>query len=277
LGNTSGSCIPILFLPGQLNSANFRPQFAATASTTAAHRATVFCVDRPGYGASSPLPSPVSYNAYASDLLRIAQSLCIPRFTLMAFSSGGPFAIACASQASLRGRVANLVLVSSDAPYLDYGGEMLVESFYRLKGLPGYQGPQSLAQGIPPALATQLASARAAALRQVYHAAREPKKSFLVSDLRRATAQGVAGAAVDCQLESSHWAQSCKALAGLQPRLPCDVFHGTKDADVPLSAAEYLLETIPHARAHLVGQESHSMIRRRWPQLLKTAWEGFRR
>ncbi len=52
-------------------------------------------VDRPGLGASDPQPRRTLTDA-VSDLRHLSAALALPRFKLVAFSQGAPFALACA-------------------------------------------------------------------------------------------------------------------------------------------------------------------------------------
>ncbi|WTW99498.1 alpha/beta hydrolase [Streptomycetaceae bacterium NBC_01309] len=70
--------------------------------------------DRPGYGASTPLPGR-DVAAAASDVAAIADALGIARFAVMGHSGGGPHALACA--ALLPDRVLGAVVGASLAPF----------------------------------------------------------------------------------------------------------------------------------------------------------------
>ena len=76
-------------------------------------------------------------------------------------------------------------------------------------------------------------------------------------------------------LESSDWGFYCTALAKQKKKVLIDIFHGVQDEDVPLSAGQYLAAAIPHAKTFFVERENHSMVRRKWEDLLEAAKEGF--
>lgn len=46
------------------------------------------------------------------------------------------------------------------------------------------------------------------------------------------------------------------------------LWHGTDDSDVPVFVAEHLSQCLPSAELRLVQGESHSMVRRRWGEVL---------
>lgn len=56
----------------------------------------LIAVDRPGLGASSPWPER-TLNDQASDIRHLASALALPRFGIVGFSQGAPFALACAA------------------------------------------------------------------------------------------------------------------------------------------------------------------------------------
>lgn len=68
---------------------------------------------RAGYGQSS-FHQQASLNSYADDIKQLADALELPEFYILGFSSGGPYAAACAYH--LKDRCAGLSLVSSIAP-----------------------------------------------------------------------------------------------------------------------------------------------------------------
>ncbi|MFG2359028.1 alpha/beta fold hydrolase [Streptomyces sp. NPDC048521] len=70
--------------------------------------------DRPGYGASTPLPGRRVGSA-AADAACVADALGVGRFAVMGHSGGGPHALACA--ALLPDRVLGAVSVAGLAPY----------------------------------------------------------------------------------------------------------------------------------------------------------------
>jgi pimeloyl-ACP methyl ester carboxylesterase len=53
-------------------------------------------VERPGLGASSPRPGR-TLNDWAEDIQHLASALALPGFSIVAFSQGAPFALACAA------------------------------------------------------------------------------------------------------------------------------------------------------------------------------------
>ncbi len=85
-----------------------------TADAIAAAGLRLIAPDRPGFGNSTPVPGKRSYTGWASDVESLAGGLGIDRFAILAYSAGGPYALAAAI--SLADRVTRLAIVSGVAP-----------------------------------------------------------------------------------------------------------------------------------------------------------------
>lgn len=74
----------------------------------------LICLDRPGFGLSTPLPDRTILD-WAKDVLEVADDLGIQHFSVMGVSGGGAFAAGCAYQ--LPDRVLSAALISSTTPF----------------------------------------------------------------------------------------------------------------------------------------------------------------
>jgi pimeloyl-ACP methyl ester carboxylesterase/glycosidase len=100
---------PVFLLHGMPGSRRFCPD----ATVTAAAGVRLIAPDRPGYGGSDPQPGRTVADG-AADLVEIATLLDVDRFSVVGWSSGGPYALAVA--ALHPGRVEAVALVASEAP-----------------------------------------------------------------------------------------------------------------------------------------------------------------
>ncbi|MBN1582757.1 MAG: alpha/beta hydrolase [Anaerolineae bacterium] len=57
-------------------------------------------------------------------------------------------------------------------------------------------------------------------------------------------------------------------LAGIKPRI--DIWHGDADVNVPVHAATYLREIIPHTRLTILPGAGHFCLFDRWQDVLAT-------
>jgi pimeloyl-ACP methyl ester carboxylesterase len=98
------------------------------------HNLRLIGVDRPGYGLSNPQPGR-TYRDFASDLESLADHLGFGAFSVIGWSSGGPYAAAVAH--FLPQRVYAAGLVASEGPYRhpEYPGEVLQGESFNGSGL----------------------------------------------------------------------------------------------------------------------------------------------
>ena len=88
--------------------------FGPDSDTTAQAGVRLITVDRPGYGRSDPKPGRQILD-WPADVEELAAALGVDEFDVAGHSSGGPYALACASR--FPERVKRVALVSCIAPY----------------------------------------------------------------------------------------------------------------------------------------------------------------
>jgi pimeloyl-ACP methyl ester carboxylesterase len=103
--------VPVFYFHGIPGS---RIDGRVTAEAIAAAGLRLIAPDRPGFGNSSPVSGRRSYAGWADDVESLATALGIDRFAILAYSAGGPYALAAAI--SLGDRVTRLATVSAVAP-----------------------------------------------------------------------------------------------------------------------------------------------------------------
>jgi pimeloyl-ACP methyl ester carboxylesterase len=273
---------PVLFFHGNLNSRLFEPAWEKTQAQTEAARARLIAVDRPGYGASSPLRGR-TYASWAADVEQLAAHLALPAYAVLGYSSGGPNALVCAATApaptaaaSPPPRLAACGLVSPDGPYLAIGGAPLVEKIFG-GGAAAETAAAVVAAGegegeglLTVARMEARAAANAAEMRASYEAlgakpGKGARAAMALADIDAATAQGVFAAAQDSVLEGSDWGFALGAAA----RVPTLLWHGEDDADVPVAAGRYVCDGIEGCEGTFIAGENHTLIRRHWQSILE--------
>ena len=103
--------VPVFYFHGIPGS---RIDGRVTAEAIAAAGLRLIALDRPGFGSSSPVPRKRTYAGWADDVENLAGALGIDRFAILAYSAGGPYALAAAN--SLAHCVTRLAIVSGVAP-----------------------------------------------------------------------------------------------------------------------------------------------------------------
>jgi pimeloyl-ACP methyl ester carboxylesterase len=102
------------------------------AQSSLVHGILFISVDRPGYGLSTYSPKR-SYLDFVEDIEQLLNYLALPKVLVIGFSSGGPYALACAAR--IPERLIGCSVVSSDLPYADLAPELVRELKGDLKSL----------------------------------------------------------------------------------------------------------------------------------------------
>jgi pimeloyl-ACP methyl ester carboxylesterase len=116
---------------------------------TGRRRIRLVGVDRPGYGESSPKPGRRIVD-WADDARSLLDNLAVPVASVVGWSSGGPYALACA--ATLGERIRSVAVVAGDAPLDAVPGafEALPTAVQELIARVRVDGSMRLVRGGPP-------------------------------------------------------------------------------------------------------------------------------
>ena len=221
--------------------------------------------DRPGFGGSSRLPGR-GFSDVVDDLAVLLDALGLDRVPVIGFSGGGPHVLAFAARHP--GRVSAATVVVGAAP-------LVPEERARLVGV-NRAGQEAAEQGWD-ALHSYLARVRervlsvgvAGVLGDAPAADREVMADPAWQRIDRvnsaeALRQGAEG-----------WTDETLALVGTWDFEPLDVqgpitwWHGTDDANAPLSAAERVVDQLPKARLHVWSDEGHFAAIRHEEEVLR--------
>ncbi|KAK0718022.1 Alpha/Beta hydrolase protein [Lasiosphaeria miniovina] len=108
----TGSGTPIIYLHGYPTS---RLEAYALDALARRRRLRLLALDRPGFGLSSPQPGRRIAD-WPADVAAFANQQRLARFAVLGVSGGGPYALACAAAAPLRGVLAGVGLLASAPP-----------------------------------------------------------------------------------------------------------------------------------------------------------------
>ena len=259
-GDPSGQ--PVLLCHGSPSSRLFCPDPAATAAA-GVHLLTI---DRPGYGRSDHQPGRAILD-WPTDVKKLVETIGLARFAVVAHSSGGPYALACAAQ--MPDRVTRIALVSCVVPIdevpaaaadLDDSGRHLVELARR--------NPEEAAAGVAAAaswLAHEpdrfLTLPRPAPDAQLLQ---DPRvRAMFVAAVREAVRQGLSGYASDEVLERRPWGFR---LADVEADVT--VWHGDLDPYIPRPHVEAMAGRLRRARTEFYPDLAHGLIVQRWATVL---------
>lgn len=230
----------------------------------------LLCPERPGFGESTRQPSRTMLG-WAEDVAVLADAARLDRFKVIGYSSGAPFALACA--AALDERLSGAVAAGCGAPwdapelarqmdwprralrFLASHAPWLLRLTYRTLADP-HKHPDKL-------------------MRQLFAGFPERDKAILERpDIRRighehtlaAVAHGFDGMADEVLLLARPWGFELSAIA-----VPVLLWCATEDTAAPLSHTDYLAGQIPGARRRLVEGQGHLFIFEHWTEILQSA------
>jgi pimeloyl-ACP methyl ester carboxylesterase len=259
-GSSDGA--PLVILHGTPGS---RLQFQWMHEAAVAARVRVITPERPGYGASDPMPGSSTLPAYADDLRQLLDHLDLPAVTLCGVSGGGGFAVAAAFVHPER--VQRLILVSAGvpAPRAARRGMALPVRLllFLARYAPSLTGKLLAAQlSADPDSAVSRAGKRfmPASDRRLIDAP-EWRPRF-DADFREALAQGPDAAVHDLALGTGPLGMDLTDLTAETVLL-----HGTEDVNVPIGIARWVAAHAPSARlveqpeaGHLFSLERPALI-----------------
>jgi pimeloyl-ACP methyl ester carboxylesterase len=259
-GSSDGA--PLVMLHGTPGS---RLQFQWMHGPAVAAGIRVIAPERPGYGASDPVPAGATFAAYSDDLRQLLDHLSLSTVTLCGVSGGGGPALAAA--VAHPQRFDRLILVSAGMPVPPAAREGMALPVRLLLSLARY-APRLTGR----LLAAQLSADPDSALsragtrfmptsdRRVFEAP-EWRRQF-EEDFSEALRQGPGAAVRDLALGARPPSVDLTDLT-----VETVLLHGTQDVNVPVSIARWVAGQVPSARlieqpgaGHLFSLEQPQLI-----------------
>lgn len=226
--------------------------------------ARVIALERPGYGQSSEQPGRTLLD-WPKDVAAVADALGVERFSVVGYSGGGPYALACA--ATLSERVSQATVVAGVGP-ADAPGQKNSPGwvYSRARGpvRDGLMRATAWAARVPDAMA--LPVARAALPKPDRQALRADARvgQGLMATWREAFRETHRGAVQDAEIYAEPWGFAPEAVA-----VPVVLWHGRADANVPFSVGEYVADLVQPERTEFLEDEGHLSI---WTNHASTIW-----
>lgn len=251
---------PVLFFHGSPGSRHIH---ADMVDILERHRIRLIAVERPGYGLSGPQTGRTMLN-WADDISALADALGLQRFSIIGFSGGSPYALACAFK--LPDRVTKIALAGALAP-LDASG--VIEGMS-----PAVSGLYALAQSNPdelrntfaaiapsPAALVDAMSASAGDWdKNVINARRQEFETEYAQTLR----SGIEGVASDFVLMSGNWGFPLNGI-----NTETHLWSGTGDQNTPPAMTTYLSSQLSNSRTFMLPDEGHFALYRHWKEILE--------
>ncbi len=216
--------------------------------------------DRPGFGRSDPDPGRHVLD-FASDISCLADALDLSRFSVVGYSGGSPYALACASE--LPDRVSRVAIVSGIAPLHRKQSRKdlpphLSFLFSLIERVPsaGRFPADLLALGVkhfPHAIAMQARITSGSADRTIL--LRKRVFELIREEYLEAFRQGGAHMATEAHLYTRPWGFPLEALSP-----PIRMFHGMEDRFIPVAMARRLAASLPNCSCRLLSHAGHFWI-----------------
>ena len=224
-------------------------------------------IERPGFGLSDYQAGRTLLD-WPDDVLGFTESLEIERFAVVGISAGGPYAAACAYRLSRR--LSGAAIVSGVGPVDVPGGIEEMPRIRQAGARVARRAPWLLRpllwlvsnpQRDPERFYERMLAGNSDVDRALL--TRPDMKAMLMDNYREATRMGVRGFAHEAIILSNPWGFRIEDIA-----MPVCLWHGEEDANVSLSAARYLAQTIPQCHAHFLPREGHWLFLSRWKEIV---------
>jgi pimeloyl-ACP methyl ester carboxylesterase len=228
-------------------------------------------IDRPGFGGSD-FQRNRSFQDWPADVRAVADELGIDRFGVLGYSAGGPYVAACAHTLADRLTFAGIVSGVGPAETPRFRNGMGKTDAIMIR----------LARMAPPLARLAIAQATKQAERSPEKFSRSFDKELSPPDLEIHRDPTVRQTVRDIFLESTrqgpagvvHEYRISAKPSGLpleEVDFPVRLWHGDKDATVPLHHAEYVAGRLGNAELTVLPGVGHLHTRERWGDLLEAA------
>lgn len=217
----------------------------------------LIAVDRPGMGLSDFQPGR-QIGSWPADVTALADGLGLGRFSILGFSGGTPYALACALK--IPDRLVSVGLVGTEAPFT-LPGLTQGMNHQSLQFLELNRDKPWLARLIQSSMAVTARLAPAALIAQAMNALPEPDQAVLtqpvvqkafIHTLLESMRRGTRGPQVDTALMVSLWDFNPADI-----KFKVQMWQGEKDADAPPVMARYIKSVIPRSVITFYPQEAH--------------------
>ncbi len=230
----------------------------------------LLAVDRPALGLSTPLPGRRLLD-WPTDVRELADQLGLQRFSIVGWSGGGPYALACAMR--LADRIESIAIVSGAAPLAGTTRTDYLRRFDRNAIFAAGKAPWVIRIAMwhwgrgqrrdAEAYFDKSVAEMCAADQEVLSA--PELRSAMIANSTELYRQGGRGMYDEALVLARPW--------GFDPsdiNVPVEVWHGARDKVVPMGMSSHLAESIPGASLRLYPDEGHHLLYRRWPDILRS-------
>jgi pimeloyl-ACP methyl ester carboxylesterase len=230
----------------------------------------LICPDRPGIGYSTPKPKRRLID-WPVDVQRLADACGVGRFGIIAWSGGGPYALA--SGWAMPDRVAVVGLVSAAAPLSGVRHVDYLEPKHRVASRAAKSAPWAIRLAMWR-WARQQRSDPEKRLEEAIESMIEADQQILADPRMRAVMiantaemqrQGNRGLYDEALVMARRWGFPLDGV-----KVPVHLWHGESDITVPADMGRYLVRVLPRCDATFYPGEGHHLVYDRWAEILTT-------
>lgn len=259
---------PVFYFHG-LPGSRLEPESAEAAAKALGIR--IIAIDRFGYGDSLPA-SGHAFSKFCDALSEVAAALDLCNYSLLGFSGGAPYALACASR--LANQIDKITIVSAVA---DFSTPVMQKH-----ANPDTKPLFELAAADPKLARTQFETLAPStdALMQMMQSNIPPDDQRIFSiakfydhyfnNLATALNQGVDGMLNDASLLGSPWPFDIRDI-----RVPTTIWHGDEDRNCHIAIPDYFANNIPAAQLNVLPGKGHFFIFEYWLEILSELVNGY--
>lgn len=245
----------VLFFHGAPGSAYIHADLAEIAVQRGVR---LIALDRPGYGVSD-VQQGRSFLSWADDVAALTAVLGVAKFSIIGFSAGTPYALACAF--GFPDRVKQVVLVGALAPGVTQGMPPLVCGLYAL----AQTNPDELRKtfsAVAPS-ASALFGVVSSNVAEVDKPILHDRASDFELEYARALQGGIEGVASDYMLLARDQGFPVDKIAA-----EVHLFTGTADQNTPSAMTESFATRLPRSHVHRLQDEGHYILYTHWDEIL---------
>jgi pimeloyl-ACP methyl ester carboxylesterase len=216
---------------------------------------SVLSLERPGYGRSDPVPERRLQN-WPSTVREATEALGIDEFGIVAFSGGGPHALACGIE--IPDSVTAISLASPACRPAEFENRQYRAVLWLARNAPWLLSPLCSAmaglsrKGNPEQIAANYIGS---AVSDTEVANRLTAGEIAYVDFLEAFRNGPRGTVAELRLLATPWEID---LEGID--VPVECWHSDTDDEVPLSAARSLCDDVPTAEFHTLNGYHHGEV-----------------
>ena len=214
----------------------------------------IIACDRPGYGDSESDPDRALLD-WPDDVVAVADHLNLDNFSVLGYSGGGPYALACAYK--IPDRLDQVVVVSGMAPFDANMAKNGMSMF--IPKMPGFlqnvilNGMAKSIKEDPEELITKM-NKNIPAIDQ--EAMKDPViKQAFINLIGEAFKQGSGGSKTDAEIYKSEWGFELEQI-----NHPIQSWHGEADLNILIETAEDVASKLPNCKFESFPNQAHISI-----------------